>query len=98
MGTIDTWVPTYDFTVTGDVPGTLRDGAFMGCSVRETGGTTALNVVLKAKGSGKVMATVHCAIGESKDIWLGPNGLKCQGGVTATVSGGGVCEGSVRFR
>ena len=88
-------IPTYDLPgATGPV-GPQRDGAYFGITVRETAGAVAV-VKITSTGTGAIKSEVTLAAAGSIDLFYGPGGLKCSGGMTYTLISGTV-EGSVRF-
>lgn len=77
-----------------DVTDATRVSRYMGISVRETAGATAVLRIREGSASGAILDTIYLAANDSITTWYGPMGKKCSGDLVEDwVSG--AYEGSV---
>lgn len=67
-------------------PGDQRDIAFLGATLRETAGASAI-VTVTSTATGKIKLTRSLTGNESVVDFFGPDGLKCAGGMTVVITG-----------
>lgn len=84
-------------TASGEVSGS-GPGEFLGYTIRETGGTSPLTVVLydnASAGSGNILAEIEVLAGKQTDEMVGRPGKQVVNGIYAVISGGGTLQGAI---
>lgn len=73
------------------------DVTYYGFTIRETSGTAAATVRLRAGGAtGLILETIALTSAASARAWHGPQGIRCDGGLYVEIVTGAV-EGTVRL-
>lgn len=80
-------------------PQTAADGwvLYHGFSIRETGGSASVTVVITDGGvsTGNIIEEIVVAQGTAVRQWYGPQGIRALTGLYATITGSGVAAGAI---